>query len=72
MESNSTDVEVVSGATYTSTGIREAVVNALSGEGEVSEEETEDSEDTETEDEEAVSGDFEDGTHTATVDTMDH
>lgn len=68
MESNSTDVEVVSGATYTSTGIREAVVNALSGEGEVSEEETEDSEDTETEDEETVSGDFEDGTHTATVD----
>jgi len=65
MESNSTDVEVVSGATYTSTGIREAVVNALSGTGEVDEDEIED---TNAEDEEIVAGNYEDGTHTATVD----
>ena len=70
IESNSTDVEVVSGATYTSTGIREAVVNALSGTGEVEEEAT-DEEETEKanlDDEEATTGDYEDGIHTATVD----
>lgn len=59
IESNSTAVEVVSGATYTSTGLREAVINALSGTDGAEEEPT---------DEEVATGDYEDGTHTATVD----
>lgn len=62
IESNSTDVEVVSGATYTSTGLREAVVNALSGTSDAGETEDDGSDD------EVATGDYEDGTHTATVD----
>lgn len=62
METNTTDVEVVSGATYTSTGLREAVVDALSGET------SDSSDESKTEGDAVAPGDYEDGTHTATVD----
>ena len=66
---NSTEVEVVSGATFTSTGLMAAVNNALSGEpGEASETPVEE----DTEEEEVViepsDNVFTDGTYEATVD----
>src|SRR5699024_14200 len=62
IESHSTDVEVVSGATYTSTGLREAVVNALSGTSDTSETKGDETGGN------IATGDYEDGIHTATVD----
>lgn len=57
IENNTIDVETVAGATYTSTGLKEAVNNALGGSGG-----TED-----TAGGTAAEGEYEDGTHTATV-----